>query len=79
LIKLHIRADLLLYSLVRPGIKDLNLRCVTGIPQWRATLLAGHWWCRCYQIHCREAASRDRQQLAQAVSKRKITDTGGNN
>ena len=32
LIKLHIRADLLLYSPFQLGIKDLNLRCITGIP-----------------------------------------------
>jgi hypothetical protein len=32
LIKLHIRADLPLYSPFRTDIKDINLRCITGIP-----------------------------------------------
>jgi hypothetical protein len=34
LIKLHIGADLPLYSPFRPDIKDINLRCITDIPYW---------------------------------------------
>jgi len=32
LIKLHIRVDLPLYIPFRTDIKDINLRCITGIP-----------------------------------------------